>query len=105
MPPPAILLLLAFGSLALVGCSEEPQANLLSAAVADNPYYLTIPNLSNPEDFKNVWAEYGYCEEHGFLTSPSTDTVEVTKWVNAHNDRYHRDGHSPYWAKVYRAPN
>jgi hypothetical protein len=105
MRAPATLLLLSLGCLDLAGCSQRPKADPHDAAIADNRYYVTIPDLSNPDDFKNTWAEYGYCEEHGLLTNPSTATVEVAKWVNAHNDRYHRDGRSPYWAKVYRAPD
>ena len=99
MRPTIMLALLSLGSFVLSGCSHTPKAN---------PYYVAISHLESHDLTETKWLSHpyhGYCDEHGLLTNSSTDRTAVTKWVDAHNDHYHRDGNSIYWAKVYRDPD
>ncbi len=101
MRPPACLILLLV-PVAAVGCSHAAAPPPPSPA---SPFYATIRDYTPEEALKMKSVPqasyFGYCDEHGTLTSASNRKAAVTDWVEAHNDRYHRGNGSLYWGRVY----
>jgi hypothetical protein len=79
---------------AALGCTQ--------AGPGRGAYYVEVPDVSlRPTEgaatIPSAPVYRGFCEEHGELTSSSTDRAGVDHVVEVHNTAYHRVFGSRFW--------